>query len=122
LRHDVRGSTAGATTDFQHPFAGQIHLCRRDAVKLDAVAIGLVSCRQRQAHRRILFVAKVEKHHVIPDLASAERQEMLRSQLADDRIGLQAASEGHGEEESRTNVEANTPYSRGFKGHFVEQV
>ena len=39
-------------------------LSRRAMVQLDAVPVGLIGRRQRQAHRRILFIAVVETHDV----------------------------------------------------------
>src|SRR5947209_20364296 len=66
-------------------------------IELDAVPVGFVGCRQWQPHRRILFVAEVEENHVISDLAGAKGQKVLRGELADQWIGLQAVFESHGE-------------------------
>jgi len=79
------------------PFAGEIDLRSRHMVQLNAVSIGLVGWRQRQAHRRVLLVAEVEEHHVVADLAGAEGQQISGGELSDEGVGLQAVTEGHGE-------------------------
>jgi hypothetical protein len=65
-------------------------------VELDAVSVGLVGRRQRQTHRRVFFITEVEEHHIVADLASTKGQQVLRGELSDERVGLQAVSRAMG--------------------------
>jgi hypothetical protein len=63
--HTVRGSTAVAAADLENLFATEIRLGRREVVELNPEPVGFIGRRKRQAHRRILLIAVVEKNDVL---------------------------------------------------------
>ena len=93
--HEVGGSAAVPATDFQHPVVGEVDLGCRAVVELNEEPVGLVGRLQRQGHRRIFLVARVEEHQIITAEAGGEGIKALRQELRGFCGPTQAAPEAH---------------------------
>ena len=89
--HQIRGSTALAATDLEHPFTAETRrLGRRAVVQIDVRSPGLVGCLKRQGHRRILFVGPVhERWRIIAHQTGSKRVPVFVREFCDQRAVYQ---------------------------------